>query len=180
MKHTSKPLVLLWEVNWDHCTPAFSMDVKTNSLPKLMMRCPLPCLLMRYIDDVVGATSLPINLLEDFINFVNKSCSGFHLHNNRRNSGISWHWTLYLWRPYHQLRLHLITPKQMQRFNSVFPIPTLTTGEGGLGHQRTLYEDTVREFPFRSYVSAIFCQDCSFFTNSNYPKTLLRLPINKL
>ena len=32
---------------------------------------PLPCLLMRYIDDIVGATSLPLNQLQDFINFVN-------------------------------------------------------------------------------------------------------------
>ena len=32
---------------------------------------PLPCLLMRYIDDIVGATSLPLNQLQDFINLVN-------------------------------------------------------------------------------------------------------------
>ena len=32
---------------------------------------PLPCLLMRYIDSIVGATTLPLNQLQDFIKFVN-------------------------------------------------------------------------------------------------------------
>ena len=32
---------------------------------------PLPCLLMRYIDDVVGATSLPLDHLQSFVHFVN-------------------------------------------------------------------------------------------------------------
>ena len=32
---------------------------------------PFPCLLMHYIDDVVGATSLPLDHLQNFIHFVN-------------------------------------------------------------------------------------------------------------
>ena len=32
---------------------------------------PFPCLLTRYIDDIVGAASLPLNHIQDFINFVN-------------------------------------------------------------------------------------------------------------
>ena len=44
---------------------------KTRQIISQSYDGPLPCLLMRYIDDIVGATSFPLNQLQDFINFVN-------------------------------------------------------------------------------------------------------------
>ena len=64
-----RQLVLQLVVDLAQAMPAFSLATRTAYLR--ILKLPFSCLIKRHIDDIVGATSLPLADLQQFINYTN-------------------------------------------------------------------------------------------------------------